>query len=193
VTQTERAPDVVGDLAESCVRYVEAAVGVKLDYTQETLPVLDHYVRLVPEAAGEQVLGLLAPMIGAYYGEVVRRHLPGARWHAPADAYQEWRIEFAGCFLHFNPIGIALEAVLRQEAEGYGAHLAMLDRDKGAVIAAIDVLGEVEEDDYYRLAVRFEVLQTAYEVLMSDRESRERTLGPEVYEADVAKPTGSLN
>jgi hypothetical protein len=35
----------VGDLAESCVRFVHEALGLTLDYTAETLPVLDHYLR----------------------------------------------------------------------------------------------------------------------------------------------------
>ena len=33
-------------------------------------------------------------MCGAYYGEVLRHHVDGARrWHAPDDEHALWRIE----------------------------------------------------------------------------------------------------
>src|SRR5687767_15165113 len=38
------APPAIQDLADACIRYVERAVGVRLDYTLETLPLLDHYL-----------------------------------------------------------------------------------------------------------------------------------------------------
>ena len=46
---------------------------VELDYTQDTLPILDHYISIIPDRTSEDVLGLVVPMLGAYFGEVVRR------------------------------------------------------------------------------------------------------------------------
>jgi hypothetical protein len=40
----ESAPPAVAELAEACVRFVRAAVGVSLDFRPETLPLLDHYL-----------------------------------------------------------------------------------------------------------------------------------------------------
>jgi len=78
------APAAVLDLAEACVRYVERAVGVKLDFTPETLPLLDHYIggardvlsgRARPTEGAEPV-DLVAQAAGAYLGEVIRRRHP---------------------------------------------------------------------------------------------------------------------
>ena len=69
----ESPPEAVRELAEACVGYVLGAVGVPLDYTPDTLPLLDHYLRTVPENAAGEVLALIAPAAGAYFGEVVRR------------------------------------------------------------------------------------------------------------------------
>ena len=64
-------PPAGADLPAACIRAVEAAVGGSRDGTQDTRPILDHYLPLVPEgaAARAEVLGLIAPMVGAYFGE----------------------------------------------------------------------------------------------------------------------------
>src|SRR5262249_23861948 len=98
------APSDVVELYEGCIYYVEKALNVQLDFTQETLPLLDHYVRTAPDNPSQEVLGLMVPICGAYFGEVVRRQLPGGRWHAPEEDYSNWRVEFDPCFLHFNPL-----------------------------------------------------------------------------------------
>jgi hypothetical protein len=188
VEQNDSAPELVTELADGCVRYVEQAVGVKLDYTQDTLPLLDHYLQMGPDASQQEVVALVAPMAGAYFGEVVRQHLQGARWHAPPDDYQAWRIEFDRCFLHFNPIGMALEALLGEDAEGWAGHLQVLDEDREALKEALEQLGEVQEEDFYKLGVRFEVLEQAHQFLMSRAQNepdRNRQFGPEAYAAAV--------
>lgn len=158
-------PENVRDLVAGCVRFVKQATGVELDLTQDTLPLLDHWVRMTPDRPAEEVLGLIAPMAGAYFGEVLRRHLPGARWHAPGDDYAEWRIELRSCRVSFNPIGIAVEAATQDDAEGWGAHLAIPDHDRDLVESALAQQGDVDADDYYRFAVRFEVIESVCELL----------------------------
>jgi hypothetical protein len=160
-------PDEVVELAGGCVASVERVLGVELDFTQDTLPLLDHYLQAVPEDASEEVLSLVGPMAGAYFGEVVRRHLPGARWHAPRGEHGEWRVEFDRCSLRFNPLGMAFEAIFEHEVEEWPGHLAMADADKQPVRDALEVLGEVEAADYYRLSVRFEAIEVAYNTLMT--------------------------
>ena len=92
--RAEPAPDRVRDLAEACVRFVERAVGVKLDYEPETLSILDHYLGGARPAAGERPAAgvLVAHAAGAYFGEVVRRRYP-SWWRLDGDDPGEWRIE----------------------------------------------------------------------------------------------------
>jgi hypothetical protein len=180
------APPVVLDLADSCVRFVKRALSIELDYTPDTLPILDHYLREAHGIEREEILNLVAPAAGAYFGEVVRRQLGPGRWHWVSDDFGECRIEFDRCFLSFNPIGSALEAVLGEEAEGYGSDLSLLPEDQGLVRDSLERTGEVREDDYYRLAVRFEVVEQVVGLLVEKaiaRDELSRRFGPEVYAA----------
>ncbi|HEX6245463.1 MAG TPA: DUF6278 family protein, partial [Polyangiales bacterium] len=77
----ENAPDSILDLANACVRFVQQALSLELDYTPDTLPLLDHYLQSAQDVSKEEVLSLVAPAAGAYFGEVVRRQLGPARWH----------------------------------------------------------------------------------------------------------------
>ena len=179
-------PDVVRDLADSCVRFVKRALRIELDYTPETLPILDHYLREAHGIEREEVLNLVAPAAGAYFGEVVRRHLGPSRWHWVSDDFGEVRIEFDRCFLSFNPIGSALETVLGGEADGYGSHLTVLPEDEALVRASLENTGDVREDDYYRLAVRFEVIEQVVSLLVDKaiaKDELSRRFGPDVYAA----------
>lgn len=164
-------PKTVLDLAESCVRFVEKALDLKLDYTQDTLPVLDHYLERARRDGKDEVFGLIGPAAGAYFGEVARRHLEDGRWFAPEENYAEWRLEFGQCFLHFNPIGIALESLHEKELD-WDAHFQVLDADRSTVVSATKSLGEdVRADDFYRLTVRLEVLEQIYVTLQRARSS----------------------
>ena len=107
--QNDEDIDGVAELADACVRYVQEALELELDYTPETLPILDHYLKSRMEDPKEELLSLLAPTAGAYFGEVVRRTVDGARWHCPSGHFAAHRIEFETFFLHFNPIGVAVE------------------------------------------------------------------------------------
>ena len=40
-----KPPNEVAELAAACVGYVRHGTGMELDFTVETLPVLDHYIR----------------------------------------------------------------------------------------------------------------------------------------------------
>jgi hypothetical protein len=193
---TEELPGVIADLAASCVRFVHKTVGIELDYTPETLPILDHYLREAHGVSREEVLGLVVPAAGAYFGEVVRRHLGESTWHMPNDDYGTARLEFRRWFLSFNPIGIALEAVLGEDVAGSGSHLELLREDRNLVHEALERAGDVRNDDYYRLAVRFEVLEMVT-ALLSEKASQSddpgRTFGPDVYAALRDSPRSTLH
>lgn len=179
----EEAPPVILELAGACVAAVANATRLELDFTQDTLPVLDHYLQTA-KGPRDEILGLVAPMCGAYFGEVVRRNLGPARWHAKADEYVGYRLEFERFFLWFNPIGIALEALLERPVDGHGATLGLLDRDRAEVERAVDLYGDVREDDYYRLAMRYEVIEQVVETLRHRALAETPTLiSAEVYAA----------
>ena len=173
----------IEELAQACVRFVEEALSLKLDYPQDTLPVLDHYLRERAAQAEPEVLGLVAPAAGAYFGEVVRRAVPGARWHAPDDDYEHYRIELDPVFLHFNPIAVALEVLARDDVEA--AHFAVLDEARPTVEQALESGAQVRKDDYYTFSVRFEALEQVLDVLagLEGQRTQPRRFGPEVYRA----------
>lgn len=181
----DEAPVTIRTLAEGCARFVKQAVGVELDGTPDTLPILDHYLSLAREEQGEEVLGLVATSAGAYFGEVVRR-AAGGRWHlGDAADPSSWRLEMEHVFLSFDPVGVAREAITEQDEEGWNAHLEVLEQDRRVIAQALENAGDVSEDDYYRLAVRWEVIEQALAVLEAAAQARgdgEKRYGPEVYE-----------
>jgi hypothetical protein len=175
----------IEELAGGCVAAVTNAVGVELDFTPDTLPILDHYAKQA-EAPDGEVLKLLGSMCGAYFGEVVRLRLPGARWHVE-EKMERWRIEHDGVFLWFNPAGVAVEVLRDEDAPGYFAHLSMAADERIAVEAALERLGgDVDQHDYYRFTSRFEVLELAHATLLGLRNAkgdRHLSYGPAVYAA----------
>lgn len=180
-------PTHVQDLATACVASVKATIGVELDFSHETLPLLDHYARDV-EAATEEILQLVAPMTGAYFGEVVRRHLGSARWHAPPDEYPEWRLEMKHVFLCFNPIGTALEVISTADTDGWSSHLRTRKSDEVLVKHALKVFGDVREDDYYTFSIRFETIEQVFEGLTRQlKKGEEPFFGTQDYAREILK------
>lgn len=156
-------PDQVVELVEACLVAVHNSVKVELDFTQDTLPLLDHYA--ASTGAGDAgVRDLVGPLCGAYFGEVVRRELGGARWHVEDDM-SKWRLEFERIYLCFNPIGVALEAVSQEAEAGYRANLSMLDEDEAMVKASLERLGDIDSKDYFSFGVRYEVIELAHSAL----------------------------
>lgn len=191
-------PANIGELAEACVRYVHQTLGITLDYTSETLPILDHYVQLVGKPSDE-TLTLLSSCLGAYFGEVVRRRFGSARWHLSPEKYADYRMEFERFYLHFNPIGIAREALTQKEDTEWHGFFQLLEEDKKIVHEVLDRAGSVEEADYYLFSVRWDVLQIVVDTLTtraaSDGHEAQR-FGPETYRAIVDSekpPKGIVN
>ncbi len=188
------APTHVTDLATACVHSVKQTLDIALDLQPDTLPILDHYVREILERDAEG-LALGVSICGAYFGEVVRRRFESVRWFAPqaisdvlrteelahgemaGDPYPEWRLEFEQVFLHFNPLGVALEVAETADAAGWKAHLGVQKRDREAVDASVALFGVARERDYYSFTVRFEVLEQVVEALVRERQHRKESPG----------------
>jgi hypothetical protein len=157
-----KAPAVVAQYADGCVRAVHRALGMALEYDPETIPLLDHYLTLLPDrprlATRDPVRGLVATMAGVYFGEVVRRLFP-SRWVAPESADPlDWRLEFEYCFLTFFPVAIAWEVILRRDSPTCTAAYLLDESTREPIAERLDLLPGATIDDYYTFAQRLETL-----------------------------------
>lgn len=189
------APELALELAASAFRMVKQSLKIDLDFTPDTLPLLDHHLHAARDEAGKSgdLRQLLATSAGGYFGEVVRRHIPGARWHVAPDDFGAWRIELGHVFLHFNPIAMAMEALESGEVAGWSGHLEVLPQDRGLLEQALSHMGEIDEGDYYTLAVRLEVIEQVVAALESAQVARgeiQRRFGPDVYAAATGAGAG---
>jgi hypothetical protein len=155
----------VREYADQAVSYVRRALGIQLEYDSNTLPVLDHYLRTVPEDQ-PAALQLVVATSGAYFGEVVRHHL-GGRWEfAEAEKEAEWRIVLP-TGLTFSPIGFVAAAIARADLEDLDSEIAAPPRMLPYVQRALARMGEVSVDDYYSLCGRLDTLEHVHEVLVA--------------------------
>ncbi len=155
----------LAELASACVRFVHARTGVQLDFTRDTLSVLDLYIT---SARGElsakpESLELLQATIGTYLGEVIRREHHGL-WKTGAD-HETWRIQMTRVYLEFNPIGMAREALLLDAAVGWHAHLEVDPAETDRLEARLAAMPKVEEEEFYAPTTRIEVIDVAVELL----------------------------
>lgn len=169
-------PEEIERLAEGCVRFVAQAVGAPLDGTQDTLPILDHYLRQAGQgAAKREVEALVVVSAGAYFGEVLRMSLPGARWSpvggAAADDPCGHRIEMDHVFLAVDPFGL-VRALLDDSLDPDASGVVVRREERTLISDSLARLGPVDEEDYRRLSVRFEVIEQCVAVLEGAAEAR---------------------
>jgi len=159
----DSVPPRVREYADQAVSYVRRALGIQLEYDSNTLPVLDHYLRTVPEDQ-PAALQLVVATSGAYFGEVVRQRL-GGRWEL-ADQETEWRIVLP-TGLNFSPVGFVAAAIARADLEDLDSEIAAPPRMLPYVQRALARMGEVTIDDYYSLCGRLDTLEHVHEVLVA--------------------------
>nr|MBK7070654.1 GTP cyclohydrolase I [Deltaproteobacteria bacterium] len=135
----------------------ERATGVLLDFTSDTLLCSTHYLRSVGTSQPE-IRGLVAPAAAR----------TSARWcggSIPPDGTPCRTTTRRGasgsetCFLFFNPVAFALEAIDGHEAVEGGAGFGVSNEERGHLVLALEVLGTLPEDQYYLLSTRFDVLE----------------------------------
>jgi hypothetical protein len=190
------APPDVESLAERCVAHVKHRLHFELDYTYETLGVLDHFVRLVVADEGggtapprghprrAHLVHLLAPTLGAYFGEVVRRAYP-CRWRTDDGDPAEWALEFDEVFLRFNPLGAAAEALMEQPVETWGGALATSPEETPPLAERLDLAPPLPENEFFALSSRYDVLQIAEDWLRGRQAAKCAEpvfFGPEDYD-----------
>ena len=159
----EPVPPRVREYADQAVAYVQRALGIKLEYDSNTLPVLDHYLRTVPDDQ-PAALQLVVATSGAYFGEVVRHHL-GGRWELGREE-AEWRI-FLPTGINFSPAGFVAAAIARADLEDLDSEITAPSRMMPYLQQALARMGEVSVDDYYSLCGRLDTLEHVHEVLVA--------------------------
>src|SRR5262245_60041324 len=179
-------PALAVELAEACVRFVEAALGVKLDFSPETLPLLDHYMASRREEllAKPETIGLVARAAGAYFGELARRQFRSF-WHAPTEDPSTWELRFEPVYLAFSPISVAYDAITHGDEAGPTSHFQLEDDDREAVEARLADLPPSTDEEFFSFSTRLEVLEIAVEAIKARMMSSglgEVVFGPEDYE-----------
>ena len=159
----DSVPPRVREYADQAVSYVRRALGIQLEYDSNTLPVLDHYLRTVPDDQ-PAALQLVVATSGAYFGEVVRQRL-GGRWEL-ADQEAEWRVVLP-TGLNFSPAGFVAAAIARADLEDLDSEIAAPPRMLPYVQRTLARMGEVTVDDYYSLCGRLDTLEHVHEVLVA--------------------------
>jgi hypothetical protein len=161
-------PEEVQDLVVACTEFVQRATGLQLDFTPETLPLLDHYITASrEELQGRPELELLVTRAaGAYFGEIVR-HALGGFWMVPSGNVIDWLVCGRRVFLSFNPVGVAYDALYQSsEHAGPASRLRLAPDEKETVERRLADLPEVSEEEFYLFSTRFEVLEIAADALL---------------------------
>jgi hypothetical protein len=158
-------PGAVAELAAACVRFVATRYGIHLDFSPDTLSLVDQWLRDArgDMAARPELVELVEGAAGAYLGEVVRRAF-GGEWLLEGEQ-PDWRLGLTRVYCAFNPIGMAREAMLLGEAEGWHAHFELDPGDKEEIDARLAALPEVSEDEYYAPSTRFDVVNIVVDAL----------------------------
>ncbi len=164
---TETPPDEISEPVLLCLESVRRAVGVELDFSPETLPVLDHYVSIARSSIQDrpELLPLLARAVGSYFGEVFRASI-GGFWRLPSANVVDWSVCARTVFLWFNPIGVAFDALAGgPDHDGPRSQLHVAAGYRGAVDSRLAGLPEVADDEFVTLSTRFEVIDFAVDAL----------------------------
>ncbi len=163
---SDAPPGVVQEYAEQAIAYVQRSLKMKLEYDSETLPVLDHYLRSVPQdrTTTAATTELIVVTAGAYFGEVVRRLL-GGRWELGEEP-KLWRLVLpAG--ISFAPAGLAASAIVRSELGDLDTALDAPPRMKPYLEQALERMSGLSEDAYFSLSGRLDTIEHLHEVLVT--------------------------
>ena len=181
-------PEPVAELVTACLDYVRRALGFELDFTSDTLSVLDHYTATVRDQieTRPELAPLVARATGAYFGEVVRAFIPGF-WRVPSTNVHDWEVCSRVCFLRWNPIGVGYDALyLEREHDGPRSVLKCAPEDREFLERRLAALPPVPVDQYHLFTTRFEAIEVAQEALRA-RLDEQGYEGLEFSEDDYAR------
>lgn len=188
--QQDPVPEPIAELVRACLEYVKRSLGTELDFSPETLPLLDHYLSEArPALASKPELAeLTAHAAGAYFGEVVRRQIRGF-WRTPSASLHDFQVCSSVAFVAVNPFGVAYDALFGgPDHGGPRSNLRLAPEDHSYVAARLATVPEVPEDQFYLLTTRIEAIEITVEALRArlDEEGySELEYTPEDYEAEL--------
>ena len=169
-------PAPVQPFYDAARKYVQRALGVELDDSEESLAYVDHYIAQTAraEALKPEVLALVAPALGAYLGQVAIQRF-GGKWLIEGTNPAEWQVELDPAPLTFSPIGMAAEALRGEEVDGYDASFSTREDLMGPLLEALESTPPVDEAYYYSLTGRLETLAHALDILIElERRKRDK-------------------
>lgn len=172
-------PASLEEFAQSCVRFVEKAVGLTLDFTPETLPVLDHYLRSARDLSAQrpESIPLLTAAAGAYIGELLRRRHP-CTWNQDDDDPMGWFLEFDDHLMTVYPVAIAHVAIAGEDADAEFEVIQFKDDEREVVSAHLAELPAVSAEEYLAPSTRVEVIDIAVDLLVAYRQKMEEDPSP---------------
>jgi len=186
-TVTAPAPEAIAELCAQCEQYVSRAVGMSLDFTPETLPILDHYLSLVRTSCEERpaLLALTANAAGAYFGELVRQRFDGF-WLMPTPDVHDWYVCTRAVYFKFNPIGVVHEVIAQASSHpGPGGEFKLARDEQALIEERLAAVPAVATEHYYLLSTRLEAIDIVMETLrfvVNQGGGQEQELEPEDYE-----------
>lgn len=184
------SPEPIGELVRACLDYVKRSLGTELDFTPETLPLLDHYLGEVRDELADkpEIAELTAHAAGAYFGEVLRRQMRGF-WRAPSASLHDYQVCSSVAFVAINPFGVAYDALFAStEHGGPRSNLRLAAEDHGYIAARLATVPEVPEDQFFLLTTRLEAIEITVEALRARLEEEgysEMEYTPQDYEAEL--------
>jgi len=169
-------PQQVADGAQTCVLYVEKNLGVPLDFSVETLPILDHYLRAARTADAErpETGALVATVAGCYLGEVLRLRHP-LQWDLTADDPLRWKLTSPDAAIIVFPVALARVAIEGPAAEPNFEVFALETKLRTALARRLDELPAVAEEEYVAPSTRVEVVDMAFDLLTGWQQQAEPT------------------
>lgn len=156
-------PEMVQSFVQSARDYVRRATQVEIDDTPDALAFVDHYIAQSRGDLKDDVLGLVAAALGAWFGELAIKRF-GGRWVLEGEP-RSWRVELAVGELTFEPAGMAAEALRMRSVSGYDASFSTRPEWMAALEASLAASPPVDEDYYYSLTGRYETLERAADFL----------------------------
>ncbi len=174
MSEQNAPPEDVAEATTACLEYVRRATGVGLDFSPDTLGVLDHYVLTARKdlAAKPELAALVTRAVGAYFGEVVRARVPSF-WRVPTANVHDWQLCTSSVFFWFNPVGVAYDALYgTNEHEGVRSILRPAAEDREFLERRLEAMPPLPEDEFYLLSTRFEVIEVCVETLRARLEER---------------------
>src|SRR5260370_31849367 len=111
-------PPEIAAFTQAAQKYVVQAVGVELDGSEASLAFVDHYIASAGGEPGRlrpEILQLVAPALGAYFGELAIAKF-GGRWRLPPASDGErpdparWPAGLAPLEPRLPPLGVAAAA-----------------------------------------------------------------------------------